>query len=152
MGPRTCMKTFYVLEMQHSWVIKSKWTELNWTELISPYCEFSLSSYFLFLLQTWKTFNPTWGGSVGYNMCGGTYIQIWGMRWRTGMKGWGCEGTAGTCTWGHGVWGYVVVLGQYTSGRGSTGEYSFWGWQYWPNRREDQYRSQESNILLYCPT
>jgi len=35
---------------------------------------------------------------------------------------------------------------------GSTGKYSVRGWQYWSNRREGQYRSRESNILLYCLT
>jgi len=35
---------------------------------------------------------------------------------------------------------------------GGTGEYLVRGWQYWPDRREGQYRSRESNILLYCPT
>ena len=32
------------------------------------------------------------------------------------------------------------------------GEYSVRGWQYWPERSEGQYRSQELNIPPYCPT
>ena len=32
------------------------------------------------------------------------------------------------------------------------GKYSVRGWQYWPDRREGQYISQELNISPYCPT
>jgi len=32
------------------------------------------------------------------------------------------------------------------------GEYSVQCWQYWPDRREGQYRSREPIIFLYCPT
>ena len=32
------------------------------------------------------------------------------------------------------------------------GKYSVQGWQYWPDRREGQYRSRELNISPYCLT
>ena len=32
------------------------------------------------------------------------------------------------------------------------GKYSAQGWQYWPDRREGQYRTRELNIFPYCPT
>ena len=32
------------------------------------------------------------------------------------------------------------------------GKYSARGWQYWPDRREGQYRTRELNIFPYCPT
>ena len=32
------------------------------------------------------------------------------------------------------------------------GKYSVRGWQYWPDRREGQYRTRELNISPYCPT
>ena len=45
---------------------------------------------------------------------------------------------------------YILIIawlgGQY-------GEiFSFWGWQYWPDRREGQYITWELNISPYCPT
>ena len=32
------------------------------------------------------------------------------------------------------------------------GKYSARGWQYWPDRREGQFRTRELNIFPYCPT
>ena len=32
------------------------------------------------------------------------------------------------------------------------GKYSVRGWQYWPDRREGQYRTRELNISPYCTT
>ena len=32
------------------------------------------------------------------------------------------------------------------------GKYSARGWQYWPDRREGQYRTRKLNISTYCPT
>ena len=32
------------------------------------------------------------------------------------------------------------------------GKYSARGWQYWPDRREGQYRTRELNIYPYCLT
>ena len=31
------------------------------------------------------------------------------------------------------------------------GKYSARGWQHWPDQQEDQYRTRELNISLYCP-
>jgi len=45
--------------------------------------------------------------------------------------------------------GIYILLHEW---EGSTGEYSVQGWQYWPDRREGQYKSWEPNILLYCLT
>ena len=35
---------------------------------------------------------------------------------------------------------------------GNMGKYSARWWQYWPDRREGQYRTRELNIFPYCPT
>ena len=35
---------------------------------------------------------------------------------------------------------------------GNKGKYLVRGWQYWPDQREGQYRTQELNIFPYCPT
>ena len=58
-----------------------------------------------------------------------------------------CERGGGLFSGGY---GNLYILLHYREG--NMGKYSVQGWQYWPDRREGQYRARELNISPYCPT